>query len=127
LQLKQLIPKLVEGFTKSHEEKTMATRTSIKKVRKTEARSVGRKIIEGLEEAIAWSSGKPTQMRVTVVSPPTLDVRQIRVDMGLSQVQFAAKFGFPAATLKNWEQGRAKRRADLEGVKFSRTSASPAA
>jgi len=109
----------------------MATRTSIKKVRKTEykteARSVGRKIIEGLEEAIAWSSGKPTQMRVTVVSPPTLDVRQIRVDMGLSQVQFAAKFGFPAATLKNWEQGRAKRRADLEGVKFSRTSASPAA
>jgi putative transcriptional regulator len=28
--------------------------------------------------------------------------------MGLSQSQFAAKFGFPPSTLKNWEQGRAR-------------------
>ena len=90
----------------------MATRTSIKKnaktANKTDAKSVGQKIIESLEEAIAWSSGKPSKVRVTVVSPPMLDVKRIRLDMGLSQVQFAAKFGFPPATLKNWEQGRAR-------------------
>jgi putative transcriptional regulator len=28
--------------------------------------------------------------------------------MGLSQAQFAAKFGFPPATLRNWEQGRSR-------------------
>ena len=28
--------------------------------------------------------------------------------MGLSQSQFAAKFGFPPATLRNWEQGLAR-------------------
>ncbi|MCX6620905.1 MAG: hypothetical protein NTY38_07455 [Acidobacteria bacterium] len=26
--------------------------------------------------------------------------------MGLSQVQFATEFGFPPATLRNWEQSR---------------------
>ena len=86
----------------------MATRTLIKKGRKAEAKSVGQKIIESLEEAIAWSGGEPTKVRATVVSPPTLDVRQIRLGMGLSQSQFAAKFGFPPSTLKNWEQGRAR-------------------
>jgi len=28
--------------------------------------------------------------------------------MGLSQTQFAAKFGFSPATLRNWEQGRVR-------------------
>jgi transcriptional regulator with XRE-family HTH domain len=27
---------------------------------------------------------------------------------GLSQAQFATKFGFPPATLRNWEQGRSR-------------------
>ncbi|HUG81809.1 MAG TPA: type II toxin-antitoxin system MqsA family antitoxin [Bryobacterales bacterium] len=28
--------------------------------------------------------------------------------MGLSQAQFATKFGFPTAALRNWEQGRSR-------------------
>ncbi len=28
--------------------------------------------------------------------------------MGLSQAEFATKFGLPPATLRNWEQGRAR-------------------
>jgi putative transcriptional regulator len=28
--------------------------------------------------------------------------------MGLSQSEFATRFGFPPATLRNWEQGRAR-------------------
>ena len=69
--------------------------------------TVGRGIIEGLEEAIAWSRGEKTAARVTLVQVPDVDVREVRTKMGLSQAQFATKFGFPPATLRNWEQGRA--------------------
>ena len=68
---------------------------------------VGHRIIEGLEEAIAWSRGDGGRVRVTVVTVPEIDVRQVRRRMGLSQTEFATKFGFPPATLRNWEQGRA--------------------
>ena len=70
--------------------------------------TVGGRIIEGLEEAIAWTRGENENVRVTLVHVPEVDVREVRTRMGLSQAQFAAKFGFPPATLRNWEQGRAR-------------------
>ena len=47
-------------------------------------------------------------VRVTLVHVPEADVRKVRTKMGLSQAQFATKFGFPPATLRNWEQGRSR-------------------
>jgi putative transcriptional regulator len=70
--------------------------------------TVGASIIKGLEQAIAWSRGESNNVRVTLVHVPNVDVREIRAKMGLSQAQFATKFGFPPATLRNWEQGRAR-------------------
>ena len=70
--------------------------------------TVGERIIEGLEQAIAWTRGENTNVRVTLVHVPTVDVREVRMKMGLSQAQFATKFGFPPATLRNWEQGRSR-------------------
>ena len=70
--------------------------------------SVGARIVEGLEQAIAWSKGDHTQGRATVISVPEVDIRQVRRKMGLSQAGFASKFGFPPATLRNWEQGRSR-------------------
>jgi putative transcriptional regulator len=70
--------------------------------------SVGRRIIEGLEQSIAWTRGDNGSVRVTLTQVPDVDVRKVRRKMGLSQVQFAAKFGLPPATLRNWEQGRAR-------------------
>ncbi|HWE51045.1 MAG TPA: type II toxin-antitoxin system MqsA family antitoxin [Bryobacteraceae bacterium] len=70
--------------------------------------SVGERIIEGLEEAIARSKGEDVPVRVSHVEVPDVDVSQVRRDMGLSQTQFALKFGFPPATLRNWEQGRVR-------------------
>ena len=70
--------------------------------------SVGERIIEGLEEAIAWSKGEAVPVRVTHVQVPEVDVAKVRRGMGLSQTQFALKFGFPPATLRNWEQGRVR-------------------
>ena len=68
--------------------------------------TVARRIIEGLEQAVAWSRGTKGSARVTVMIAPEIDVRKVRLQMGLSQTQFATKFGFPPATLRNWEQGR---------------------
>ena len=70
--------------------------------------TVGASIIKGLEEAIAWTRGENDNVRVTLVHVPEVDVRKVRTKMGLSQAQFATKFGFPPATLRNWEQGRAR-------------------
>jgi len=70
--------------------------------------TVGERIIEGLEQAIAWTRGENDNVRVTLVRVPKVDVREVRRKMGLSQAQFAMKFGFPPATLRNWEQGRSR-------------------
>ena len=70
--------------------------------------TVGERIIEGLEQAVAWTRGENDRARVTLVQAPDVDVRDVRRKIGLSQAQFATKFGFPPATLRNWEQGRAR-------------------
>jgi putative transcriptional regulator len=70
--------------------------------------TVGRRIIQGLEQAVAWTRGNNDRVRVTLVQVPEIDIRKVRRKMGLSQSQFATRFGFPPATLRNWEQGRAR-------------------
>jgi DNA-binding transcriptional regulator YiaG len=40
------------------------------------------------------------------VEPPQTDVRRIREQLGLSQAEFALRFGLELATVQNWEQGR---------------------
>jgi len=63
----------------------------------------GKKIIEGLEEALRYARGEDTGARVTVVEVP--DVPAIRKKLGLSQEDFARNFGVSLGTLRNWEQG----------------------
>jgi putative transcriptional regulator len=77
-----------------------------KATRARKSQTVGESIIQGLKEAIAWTRGENDNVRVTLVHVPEVDVRKVRLKMRLSQAQFATKFGFPPATLRNWEQGR---------------------
>jgi putative transcriptional regulator len=70
--------------------------------------TVGESIINGLKQAIAWTRGEDDNVRVTLVQAPEVDVREVRRKMGLSQAQFATRFGLPPATLRNWEQGRSR-------------------
>lgn len=44
--------------------------------------------------------------RVVVSLPREVDVRALREKLGMTQNLFAARFGFPLATLKHWEYGR---------------------
>ncbi len=89
----------------------MAAKEKPKTAKKTRTRkrlTVGGSIIQGLKEAIAWTRGENDNARVTLVHVPEVDVREVRTKMGLSQAQFATKFGFPPGTLRNWEQGRSR-------------------
>lgn len=89
----------------------MAARKTTKPAKKAVAQkrqTVGESIIQGLNEAIAWTRGERTDVRVTLVQIPEVDVRKLRARMGLSQSEFATKFGLPPATLRNWEQGRSR-------------------
>jgi putative transcriptional regulator len=79
-----------------------------KATRARKHRTVGESIVQGLKEAVAWTKGENDNVRVTLVQVPQVDVRKVRLRMGLSQAQFATKFGFPPATLRNWEQGRSR-------------------
>lgn len=90
----------------------MATKKTSAAAKKTAGartrQRVGEGIIEGLKESIAWTRGENSDVRVTLVQVPEVDVREVRTKMDLSQAQFATKFGFPPATLRNWEQGRSR-------------------
>jgi putative transcriptional regulator len=44
--------------------------------------------------------------RVRLMPPAKVDVRGIRERLKLSQSDFAARFGFTAAAVRQWEQGR---------------------
>jgi putative transcriptional regulator len=71
--------------------------------------AAGRRLVKSVKQAIAWVNGEDVPVRVTMVSverAPVVDVRSVRRKLGLSQSQFAARFGFTPATVKNWEQGR---------------------
>lgn len=60
-------------------------------------------ISRGLNEAIAHAKGK--KVAVKTYTPETVDVSALRQHMGMTQEQFAARFGFSVATLRHWERG----------------------
>ena len=66
---------------------------------------LGVKLLRSAQQARDWVNGKPGRVRVTYVPVPQVDVRKLRAKMGLSQTQFAAKFGFSLGSIQNWEQG----------------------
>ncbi len=64
-----------------------------------------KRIIRGLEEALAHAQGKDVPGLI-VHTPGALDVTAVRHRTGLSQAAFSRRIGVSAATLRNWEQGR---------------------
>lgn len=65
----------------------------------------GEKLLRSAQQARDWVNGKPVRARMTYVPLPQVNVRQLRTRMGLSQTQFAARFGFSLDSIQNWEQG----------------------
>ncbi len=60
-------------------------------------------IKQGLTEAITHARGG--KVAAKVYQPVPVNVAGLRQRMGLTQEQFAARFGFSVATLRHWERG----------------------
>jgi putative transcriptional regulator len=60
-------------------------------------------IARGLNEAISHAKGE--KVAVKIFKPEEVDVSKLRRRMGMTQEQFAARFGFSVATLRHWERG----------------------
>ena len=65
-------------------------------------------LLEGLEEALAWKRGEIALEVVNIDPMPAERIRAIRRKVARSARQFEQRFGIPAATINNWEQGRRK-------------------
>ncbi|MDX8386657.1 MAG: helix-turn-helix domain-containing protein [Gallionella sp.] len=60
-------------------------------------------IAQGLNEAVLHAQGK--KKGVKLYKPQAVNVSALRHNMGMTQEQFAARFGFSVATLRHWERG----------------------
>jgi putative transcriptional regulator len=79
---------------------------SSKKASKTTP--LGESIVRGLEEGLAHMRGEIRLRTRTFYVPEDVDVRALREKAGLSQSQFAQRYGFNPRTIQDWEQGRAR-------------------
>lgn len=62
------------------------------------------RIMAGLGEVADIVEGRAEPARVFV--PADIDVKAIRTRAGLTQEAFAARYGFSASAVKDWEQKR---------------------
>jgi putative transcriptional regulator len=62
-------------------------------------------IRRGLREAVAFAEGEADESTYRVHVPAKIDVKAIRSGLGMTQEEFAGRFGFSVNTLRHWEQG----------------------
>lgn len=67
---------------------------------------VSRGVIAGLKEAIAHARGEIFLPVRYYDVPGPVDVKAIRAKSGLSQTEFANRYGLSVRTLQDWELGR---------------------
>lgn len=63
-----------------------------------------KKMRQGMLESIAYAKGKSAP-GTRVHHPKPVDVKSLRISIGMTQEEFAAKFGVSTATLRHWERG----------------------
>lgn len=60
-------------------------------------------IKQGLSEALEYSEGKCSKAIVHKFS--SVEVKNLRSNLGMSQTEFASAFGISVSTLRHWERG----------------------
>lgn len=63
-------------------------------------------IRRALTEALAFAEGRGDAGDYRVHIPAKVDVKAIRAQLGMTQQEFAGRFGFSVNTLRHWEQGK---------------------
>lgn len=67
---------------------------------------VGKDVAAGLKQAIAHVRGDISLPTYEYDVPAPVDIKAIRAKSGLSQSEFARRYGFTFRTLQDWELGR---------------------
>jgi putative transcriptional regulator len=73
---------------------------------KPKVSALGRRLVAGLNEALAHARGETQLPSYTVAVPDAVNVARLRRRLGLSQAAFARAFGLDVTALHAWEQGR---------------------
>ncbi len=79
--------------------------SAVRTWRRTEA-SLGARLLDSMKELRAHLRGEIQLSETVYHVPPETDVRALREELGLSQSDFAALFGFNVRSVQDWEQGR---------------------
>ncbi|MGE3145096.1 MAG: helix-turn-helix domain-containing protein [Pseudorhodoplanes sp.] len=66
------------------------------------------RILQGAREALAYVEGTAILKNYAVHVPSDVDVAKLRKALSMSQSEFSQRFGFNPASVRDWEQGRAK-------------------
>jgi putative transcriptional regulator len=66
--------------------------------------SLGKSLITGMREAVAFAEGTADVSHYGVHVPPSIDVKAIREKLCMTQKDFAAAYGFSVNTLRQWER-----------------------
>ena len=64
------------------------------------------KIMAGVNSAVDVGEGRVDPATYRVHVPEKVDVGALRRRLNLTQVEFADRYGFSAAAVRDWEQGR---------------------
>ena len=70
--------------------------------------TTGKRLIEAAQEALAIARGDADPSTYQVHVPREVDVKALRRRLGLTQQDFALRFGFNVARVRDWEQGRSR-------------------
>jgi putative transcriptional regulator len=80
----------------------------MKSKRSTSKKKAGARIVQGAREALAYAQGTADASLYHAHVPGEVDVKALRRELRLSQTEFARRFGFTPARVRDWEQGRSK-------------------
>ena len=67
---------------------------------------LGKKLIAAANEGIVIARGEAPPATYRVHVPAEIDVRAMRLKLGMTQERFAIRYGLTLARVRDWEQGR---------------------
>ena len=76
------------------------------KPRRSTETPLGERLLDSMKELRAHLRGEIQLSETVYHVPPETDVKALREQLGLSQSDFAALFGFNVRSLQDWEQRR---------------------
>ena len=75
-------------------------------MRKAKHSRMGKRLIRAMKEVVDHVEGRVALPMRYAETPEDVDVKAIRLRLGLSQAEFSRRYGVSRRSLQEWEQGR---------------------